>query len=134
VRAYAVVPAIFAFAAAIVYAVALFTPSLVLAWPLFVIAQVMGMSWYAPILAAMQQIAPPAMRATVSSIYLFIQNIMGIAAGTFLFGFLSDRMTAAYGNEALKFSILFCLCLYFAGSLLFALAVSRIERDWAVAR
>lgn len=134
VRAYAFVPAIFAAAAAVFYAAALFAPSLTLAWPLFVLAQVMGMSWYAPVLAAMQQIAPASMRATVSSIYLLIQNIMGIAAGTFLFGFLSDRMSALFGTEALRFSILFCQVLYLAGSLLFALAIPRIGRDWATPR
>ncbi len=47
-----------------------------------------------------QAVAGPRMRATATALYLFIVNmISGLGAQTI--GFLSDRLTPAYGNDAL---------------------------------
>src|SRR5690606_26011847 len=107
--AYALIPAICFLLAAPAYAAGLFAPSLTSGWILFVIPQMLGLAWLGPILAAVQHIVPPNMRATASASFLFINNLIGIGFGTFVFGFMSDRMTAVHGEDALQYSILYGL-------------------------
>lgn len=128
--AYALIPAICFLLAAPAYAAGLFAPSLASGWILFVIPQMLGLAWLGPILAAVQHIVPPTMRATASASFLFINNLIGIGFGTFVFGFMSDRMTAAHGEDALQYSILYGLGFYLVSALLYALAARRLSRDW----
>jgi MFS family permease len=127
---YALIPAICFLLAAPAYAAGLFAPSLTTGWILFVIPQMLGLAWLGPIIAAVQHIVPPNMRATASASFLFINNLIGIGFGTFFFGFMSDRMTAAHGDDALQFSILYGLGFYLLSSLLYFFAAMRLKRDW----
>ncbi|HEV2748123.1 MAG TPA: MFS transporter [Allosphingosinicella sp.] len=128
--AYAMIPAICFLLAAPAYAAGLFAPSLAMGWILFVIPQMLGLAWLGPIIAAVQHIVPPTMRATASASFLFINNLVGIGFGTFVFGLLSDRMTPRHGEDALQYSILYGLGFYLLSSLLYALAAGRLSRDW----
>jgi MFS family permease len=128
--AYARIPAICFLISAPVFAGALFVPSLAVAWPLFVIGQLLALAWLGPVIAAVQHIVPPNMRATASASFLFINNLIGIGFGIFFFGFMSDRMTGTFGNEALRYSILFGLGFYLLSSLLYFVASRRLPRDW----
>jgi peptidoglycan biosynthesis protein MviN/MurJ (putative lipid II flippase) len=70
------------------------------------------------------------MRATASAIYLLITNLIGLGAGTVLFGVISDILTAQYGGEALRYSIVICcLTLYPAVIILYLLAARNLKRD-----
>jgi MFS family permease len=128
--AYALIPAACFLIAAPTYAAALFAPSLAMAWLLFAIPQMLGLAWLGPVNAAIQHIAPPDMRATASAAFLFINNLIGLGFGTFFFGFLSDRMAATHGEEALKYSILYGLGFYLVSAILYALAARRLATDW----
>jgi len=127
--AYALIPAACFLAAGPAYAAGLFAPSLATAWILFVIPQMLGLAWLGPILAAIQRLVPPEMRATASASFLLINNFIGIGFGVFIIGELSQRMGAAYGEESLRYSILYGLGFYALAALFYLLASRRLERD-----
>jgi MFS family permease len=128
--AYALIPAIAFLIAAPVYAAGLFAPSLPVAWLLFFVPQMLGLVWLGPIIAAVQHIVPPNMRATASASFLFINNLIGIGFGTWFVGFMSDSMKAAHGADSLKWSILYALTFYLIAASLYFLAAKRLRKDW----
>jgi MFS family permease len=128
--AYAMVPAVCFLIAAPCFAFGLFAPSLTIAWVLFAIGQMLALAWLGPVIAAVQHIVPPNMRATASASFLFINNLIGIGFGIFFLGFMSDRMTAAHGADSLRYSILYGLVFYLLSALLYAFAARRLRRDW----
>lgn len=127
---YARIPAICFAIALPVFALGLFAPTLWLGWLLFTFGQMLGLAWLGPVIAAVQHIVPPAMRATASASFLFINNLIGIGFGTFFFGFMSDRMGPAYGDQALKYSILYGLGFYGLSALFYFVASRRLAKDW----
>ncbi len=128
--AYALVPAICFTIAAPVFAFGLFAPSLIIGWVLFTIGQTLALAWLGPIIAAVQHIVPPNMRATASASFLFINNLIGIGFGIFFLGFMSDTMKAAYGDDSLRYSILYGLGFYLLSALIYFVASTRLKRDW----
>jgi MFS family permease len=128
--AYALIPAVCFLVAAPVFAIGLFAPSLPVAWLLFAVGQMLALAWLGPVIAAVQHIVPPNMRATASASMLFINNLIGIGFGIFFLGFMSDRMAAAYGQESLRWSILYGLVFYLLSALIYFIASRRLERDW----
>jgi MFS family permease len=128
--AYALIPAVCFLIAAPVFAFGLFAASLVVGWILFAIGQMLALAWLGPVIAAVQHIVPPNMRATASASFLFINNLIGIGFGIFFLGFMSDRMNAAHGADALKFSILYGLGFYLLSALIYFAAATRLKRDW----
>jgi hypothetical protein len=82
------------------------------------------------VIAAVQHIVPPNMRATASASFLFINNLIGIGFGIFFLGFMSDAMTAAYGQQSLRYSILYGLAFYLLSAALYFIASTRLKRDW----
>src|SRR5688500_13128272 len=128
--AYALVPAICFLIAAPVFAFGLFAPSLIVGWILFAIGQMLALAWLGPVIAAVQHIVPPNMRATASASFLFINNLIGIGFGIYFLGFMSDRMNAAHGDDALRYSILYGLGFYVLSALIYFIASKRLRRDW----
>ena len=128
--AYALVPAVAVFLAAPLNAGGLFAPSLSLAFILFLIPNGLGLAWAGPVTAAIQAIVPANMRATASAGFLFFTNLLGLGIGTVLIGMLSDRLNAAFGDEALRYAILAALSFYMLSGLLYLIASRFLERDW----
>ncbi|KPF84896.1 MFS transporter [alpha proteobacterium AAP38] len=106
------------------------TGSPVLMFFLFVVPQALALMWLGPTLSAVQHLVPANMRATASAIFLFINNLIGIGFGTWFLGKLSDILRAGYGDESLRYSILYCLSFYALAAILFFLASRRLDRDW----
>jgi MFS family permease len=128
--AYARIPA-FAFLAAVpCYAAGVLSDDLVPAFFLFLLPQALGLGWLGPVLSAVQHLAPPAMRSVTSAIFLFINNLIGIGFGTVVLGFMSDRLVPRFGDESLRYAILFGLAFYLLSAALFLLAARRLDRDW----
>jgi MFS family permease len=127
---YAMIPAVCFLAAAPCFALGLFAPSLALGWILFAVGQMLALAWLGPVIAAVQHIVPPNMRATASASFLFINNLIGIGFGIFFLGFMSDRMTAAHGADSLRYSILYGLGFYLLSAGLYFLAAARLRKDW----
>jgi hypothetical protein len=69
------------------------------------------------------------MRATVSAMYLFILNLIGLGLGTLVIGAISDALTATYGTEALRYSAMVTTGLYLVSALLMGLAALRLPLD-----
>jgi MFS family permease len=131
--AYALVPAFCFLIAAPAFALGLFAPSLWLGWLLFAIGQMLALAWLGPVIAAIQHIVPPNMRATASACFLFINNLIGIGFGISFLGFMSDRMTAAHGEDGLKYSILYGLVFYLLSAVFYLIASRRLKHDWVAA-
>jgi MFS family permease len=127
---YALIPAICFSIAAPCFALGLFAPSLEVAWLLFVVGQMLALAWLGPVIAAVQHIVPPNMRATASASFLFINNLIGIGFGIFFLGFMSDTMGPAYGDESLRYSILYGLGFYVLSAAIYFVAATRLKRDW----
>ena len=128
--AYALIPALAFLLAAPAFALGLFAGSFKLAWLFFIIGQMLALAWLGPVITAIQHIVPPSMRATASASFLFVNNLIGIGFGIFFLGFMSDRMTTAYGEDSLQYSILYGLGFYLLSSLLYLAAAGRLGRDW----
>jgi MFS family permease len=123
------VPAVAFLLTAPLYAAAMAAPSLAIAWPLFALPYMLSLVWLGPIVSAVQRLVPPAERATASACFLLINNLIGIGFGTFLFGFLSDRLKPVYGAASLHYSILLGLGFYVVAATLCGLAAIRLNRD-----
>jgi MFS family permease len=128
--AYARIPAVCFLIAAPCFALGLFAPSLAVGWILFAIGQMLALAWLGPVIAAVQHIVPPNMRATASASFLFINNLIGIGFGIFFLGFMSDAMTAAHGADSLRYSILYGLAFYLLSAFIYFIASKRLGRDW----
>ena len=129
--AYALVPAGALLLCVPLYAFGTFAPSLKLAFFIFLVPTALGLVWLGPVLAAVQQLVMPAMRATASAIFLFINNLIGIGAGTVLIGALSDGLQARFGMDSLRYAVLAGTVFYLVSAGLFVLASRRLESDWA---
>lgn len=127
---YARIPAYCFLLAVPLYAAGLFAPSLTLAFLMLLVPTALALSWLGPGVAAIQQVVPPHMRATASAIFLFVNNLIGIGFGTWVLGFMSDRMMGAYGEDSLRYSMLYGLVFYLLAATLYLTAARRLNKDW----
>jgi MFS family permease len=104
--------------------------SLALAFAIFLIPTGLNLAWLGPITAAVQHLAPAPMRTTASALFLLINNLLGIAVGTYYFGLVSDLLKPAFGAESLRWSIYTGMGFYLVAALLFFLASRRLAKDW----
>ncbi len=128
--AYARVPAIAFVLAVPLFAAGLMTTSVPLALALFLVPQALAYVWLGPVLSAVQHLVPATMRATASASFLFINNLIGLGFGSLILGAVSDSITAEYGAEALRYSMIGALGFYLLAALLMALAAKHLREDW----
>lgn len=60
--------------------------------------------WFGPATSIVQDLAPPAMRATAAAIFIFILTIIGLGAGPQVIGILNDVIGTP---QAIRYSLLF---------------------------
>ncbi|WP_293972601.1 MFS transporter [Sphingomonas sp.] len=128
--AYARVPAVAFLAAAPLYAAGVLSHSPLAAFLLLLIPQGLAYVWLGPVLAAVQHLVPPAMRATASACFLTINNLIGVGFGALAIGTLSDALAPRLGEEALRWAIVASLGFYVVAGLLMLLASRHLARDW----
>lgn len=129
-RAYALVPAI-AYAAGVpLLAAGLLSGSWEAAFALFLVPQALVYAWPGPLLTAVQQLVPAAMRSTASACFLLINNLIGLGLGSWLVGALSKALTPQLGDEALRYALLAALVFYLVAGALMAAAARVLPRDW----
>jgi MFS family permease len=104
--------------------------ALALAFFIFLIPTGLNLAWLGPITAAVQHLAPAPMRTTASALFLLINNLLGIAVGTYYFGLVSDLLKPTFGTESLRWSIYTGMGFYLVAALLFFLASRRLTKDW----
>ena len=112
------------------FAAALWSTSPVVAWFFFVIPNGLNILWLGPVTTAVQNLVPAHMRATASASFLFINNLIGLGAGSWVMGAMSDAMTQRYGTEALRYSVMAALGFYLIAAALMFLAIKPLRRDW----
>jgi MFS family permease len=128
--AYARAPAIAFVMAVPLFAAGILSSSVTAAFLFFLVPQALAYVWLAPVITAVQHLVPPHMRATASASFLFINNLIGLGAGSFALGALSDGLTKRLGDEALRYSMLIGLVLYLVAALLMWLAAKPLRKDW----
>ena len=128
--AYARAPAIAFVIAVPLFAAGILSSSATAAFLFFLVPQALAYVWLAPVITAVQHLVPPHMRATASASFLFINNLIGLGAGSFALGALSDGLTTRLGDEALRYSMLIGLVLYLLAALLMWLAAKPLRKDW----
>ena len=128
--AYVVIPALAFVATVPFYVVAILSPNLTTTFFAMLIPTALGLVWLGPVLSAIQHVVPPNMRATASAIFLFINNLIGIGAGTVAIGILSDNLQARYGDDSLRYAILAGTSFYVLAAMLFFLSAKYLKNDW----
>ncbi|MDX1554744.1 MAG: MFS transporter, partial [Xanthomonadales bacterium] len=129
-RRYLTIPAIAFLATVPFYLVGILSPSLVLSFFVLLVPTALGLAWLGPVISAIQHLVRPDMRATASAVFLFINNLVGIGLGTLAIGALSDTLQSAFGQEALRYSIMAGTGFYLLAAGIFFLAARWIESDW----
>jgi MFS family permease len=114
------------------YALGVLAPPSHLSLLIFLVPIALSLAWLGPTLSAIQHLVPPDMRALASSLFLFINNLVGLGLGTLVIGRLSDHFIARYGSESLRYAILSGTGFYMISAVLFALAARRLAREWIV--
>jgi MFS transporter, Spinster family, sphingosine-1-phosphate transporter len=128
--AYGYIPAAAFLLAIPFFAAGLMSKSATAAFLLFLIPQGLAYIWLGPVLSAIQHLVTPQTRATASALFLLINNLIGLGGGIFFLGALSDYLTPIYGNEALRYAMLFSLILYLVAALFMALAARPLRQAW----
>ncbi len=128
--AYAMIPATAFLVTAPLYVAGVLSTSLTLTFVLMLVPTALGMLWLGPVSAAIQHLVKPNMRTTASAVFLFINNLIGIGAGTVVIGMLSDELHGRFGDDALKYSILAGTSLYLVAAGLLFMAARYLGDDW----
>ena len=103
---------------------------LALAFVIFLIPTGLNLAWLGPVTAAVQHLAPPAMRSTASALFLLINNLLGLAVGFYYFGWMSDLLAPRFGEESLRWAIYTGMGFYLLASVLLIGASRTLKRDW----
>ncbi len=127
---YARVPAVAFLITAPLFVIAVLSPSLTVAFFLLLIPVALSLAWLGPILTAFQHLVEPHMRATASSVFLLINNLLGIGGGIYALGAISDGLAEQLGQESLRYSIVIGSSLYVVAAILFIIASFFVKRDW----
>jgi MFS family permease len=128
--AYAKAPAICFFIAVPLFAAGILSHSTTAAFLFLLIPQALAYVWLAPVITAVQHLVPAHMRATASATFLLVNNLIGLGAGTWVMGALSDGFTARFADEALRYAMLSGLGFYLLAGVLMELAARRLAGDW----
>ncbi|WP_297799809.1 MFS transporter [uncultured Brevundimonas sp.] len=104
--------------------------ALTIAFLIFLIPTGLNLAWLGPITAAVQHLAPAPMRSTASAIFLLINNLLGLAVGFFYFGWMSDLLRPAFGEESLRWAIYTGMGFYLLASVLHFSASRTLPKDW----
>jgi len=128
--AYGLVPAAAFLLAVPLFAAGIMSGSATLAFILFLIPQALAYVWLGPVLSAVQHLVPADARATASALFLLINNLIGIGGGIFFLGALSDFLTPIYGEDGLRYSMLYSLSFYVIAAGLMALAARPLRSEW----
>jgi predicted MFS family arabinose efflux permease len=102
-------------------------PNPLVALALFIPGGLVGGMWPPPSYAATQNLVPPHMRALASAILLFFLNLIGLGAGPFAVGWISDALAPRFGAESVRWALVIPLALNVFG----AFAYWRASRHYA---
>lgn len=128
--AFATVPAIAFLLSAPLYWAGIMAPSPLLAVIILFIPTALGLAWLGPVLSAFQHLMPPHMRTSASSVFLLINNLLGIGGGVYVLGRVSTVLQPTFGDGSLRISIVIGACLYLVAAFFMFWAARYLARDW----
>ena len=73
------------------------SPASPLFYPAWFLAQAWLLGWYGAAVAAIDEMAPPGLRASVLGLGLLVVNLVGVASGAYLTGLVGDRASLTAG-------------------------------------
>ncbi|TNE63608.1 MAG: MFS transporter [Alphaproteobacteria bacterium] len=100
------------------------------AWLFLLVPNALNVLFVGPITTAVQHLVPAYMRASASACFLFINNLIGIGAGSWVLGGISDLMKPHFGDESLRYSAIVLMSGYFLAACLVMLSVKSLRKDW----
>ncbi|MFV0643558.1 MAG: spinster family MFS transporter [Sphingomonadaceae bacterium] len=112
------------------YAIGISVPDWRIAFLVLLVPTALANVWLGPVLSAVQHLVAAPQRAMASALFLLINNLLGPAGGIYALGALSDALDGVYGSEALRYSMLYALGLYFVAATLMALGGMALRKDW----
>jgi len=68
-------------------------------------ASILGAGWVVAVQAALQDLLPAQLRATATSIWAFALTFAGLVLGVMVVGGANDYLNAAYGSDAVRYSM-----------------------------
>lgn len=99
-----------------------------LAIAMMAVYQIIGVAYFAPVIAATHRLAPEAVRATASAVLLAVGALTG-GIGPLLAGIISDSLQAELGDRAIGTAMLVSPAFFTVAGLLFLLANITYQRD-----
>jgi len=113
--------------------IVLWNPSKEVALLILIPCQALMFFFIAPTMSLVQSLSAPSTRATMASVFIFIQVFAGGVIGTQLPGILSDLLTPILGNDglALRWSMTATSLLALWAAIHFWLSAQTIRRDLA---
>jgi hypothetical protein len=106
------------------------SPTPAVAWLFLLVPNALNLLFLGPVTTAIQHLVPANMRATAAACFLFINNLIGIGAGSWLLGGISDFMTPHFGAESLRYSAIVLVFGYLIASVLAMFAIRTLRDDW----
>lgn len=94
------------------------------------LANVVATAYMAPVVATVQRLAPPEMRATASA-FLALFTAMAGGLGPFLTGLISDALHPSMGGDSLRWALLVVPITQTIAALLYFVATMSFKRDLA---
>ena len=128
--AYATVPALAFLISAPLYWAGIMSPSPMLSVMILFIPTALGLAWLGPVISAFQHLVPPHMRTSASSVFLLINNLLGIGGGVYVLGRVSTVLQPTFGDGSLRVSIAIGATLYLVAAGFMFWASRYLERDW----
>jgi MFS family permease len=129
-RWYALLPALAWIITVPCYLFGLYTDNLWLAFVPLLFGNALNILWLGPVVTAIQNLVEPRMRATASSMFLLINNLIGLGVGPLLIGAVSDSLRSTYGVDSLRYAAIGALAFYVVAAGLALLASRYLTRNW----
>lgn len=85
-------------------------------------------AYYGPILASTQSVVDPSTRAFSNAVLLLSFNLFGLGLGPWVTGLISDALTPAFGDQALRYALVIVLVPSGLGALTFLYAARFFDR------
>ena len=95
---------------------------------------ILGGGWAPPVYAAVQNLVPPHMRSVAASILILFITLLGMGAGPWAVGGLSDLLAPRFGHEGLRYALVAVLGTSAFGAAALALGTRSLRADLATAR
>jgi MFS family permease len=114
--------------------IAYLSPSIMLIVPAFIIAGILGASYYGPAFAMTQALASIRMRAVAASVFLFIQTLIGLGLGPVFAGVVSDQLYDFAGEDSLRYSLVIVAMFNVVSAIFYYFSARSLREDLETTR